>query len=70
MRLEADDDDVHRTALTKTGKVEPNGDIVSGRLRCFNNDVVFGVVRPAGPDAEGVFYRNGIADEMLFVHGA
>jgi homogentisate 1,2-dioxygenase len=30
--------------------------------------VVFGVVRPAQPMPEGQFYRNGIADEMLFVH--
>ena len=30
--------------------------------------MVFGVVRPAQSMPDGTFYRNGIADEMLFVH--
>ena len=43
--------------------------MISGRIPLyFNSDVIFGVVRPAGPMPEGVFYRNGVADEMLFVH--
>nr|MBA2381526.1 homogentisate 1,2-dioxygenase [Chloroflexota bacterium] len=67
--LEAADDGLHRHRLTKTGAVEPKGDIVSGRIPLyFNNDVVFGIVRPAEAQPEGRFYRNGIADEMLFVH--
>src|ERR687891_757366 len=69
IRLEAADDDLHRHRLTKTGGIEPSGDIVSGRVPLyFNQDVVFGVVRPAQSMPDGVFYRNGVADEMLFVH--
>ena len=34
----------------------------------FNHDVVMGIVRPAGPMEPGRFYRNGVADEMLYVH--
>ena len=50
-------------------RVEPEGDVVSGRIPLyFNNDVVFGVVRPAESMPESRFYRNGIADEMLYVH--
>ena len=30
--------------------------------------MVFGIVRPAQAMPENRFYRNGIADEMLFVH--
>ncbi|GAC1664294.1 MAG: homogentisate 1,2-dioxygenase [Candidatus Limnocylindrales bacterium] len=67
--LEAADDDLHRHRLTKTGAVEPRGDIVSGRIPLyFNHDVVFGIVRPAASMPDDRFYRNGIADEMLFVH--
>ena len=69
VRLEAADDDLHRHRLTNTGGLEPKGDIVTGRVPLyFNNDVVFGVVRPAESMPEGTFYRNGVADEMLFVH--
>ncbi len=67
--LKAADDGLHRHRLTKTGAVEPKGDVVTGRIPLyFNHDVVFGIVRPAGPMPENRFYRNGIADEMLFVH--
>ena len=69
VELEAADDDLHRHRLTKTGGVEPRGDAISGRIPLyFNNDVIFGVIRPAEAMPEGRFYRNGIADEMLFVH--
>ncbi len=69
IRLEAVDDPVHRHRLVKTGAVEPNGDVIGGRLPLFfNSDVVMGVVRAARGMAEGTFYRNGEADEMLFVH--
>jgi homogentisate 1,2-dioxygenase len=68
-RPEEVDDGVHRHRLVKTGGVEPGGDIVTGRVPLFfNNDVVMGVVRPAHGQPEGVFYRNGEADELLFVH--
>ena len=69
VQLQAADEDVHRHHLTKTGGLEPRGDAISGRIPLyFNNDVVFGVVRPEGPMPAGTFYRNGIADEMLYVH--
>ncbi len=69
IRLEAADDGLHRHRLTKTGDVAPKGDAITGRVPLyFNNDVVFGIVRPAEPMPENRFYRNGIADEMLFVH--
>ena len=69
IRLEAATEKVHRHHLTKTGGVEPKGDAITGRVPLyFNSDVVFGVVRPAEAMPEGTFYRNGVADEMLFVH--
>jgi homogentisate 1,2-dioxygenase len=65
--LEAWEDAPHRHHQVNTKDVEPGGDGVSGRLPLFfNADVVFGVVRPAEPMTR--FYRNGEADEMLFVH--
>ena len=67
--LEAADEPAHRHHLTKTGALEPKGDAISGRIPLyFNRDVVFGIVRPAEPMPVGTFYRNGIADEMLYVH--
>src|SRR6478736_5269706 len=69
VELVAADDGLHRHRLTKTGAVPTKGDAISGRIPLyFNNDVVFGVVRPAEPMPPGTFYRNGIADEMLYVH--
>jgi homogentisate 1,2-dioxygenase len=60
---------VHRHHLTKTGAVEPKGDAISGRIPLyFNNDVIFGIVRPAEAMPVNQFYRNGVADEMLFIH--
>jgi len=47
IELVAADDGLHRHRLTKTGAVTPNGDAISGRIPLyFNNDVVFGIVRP------------------------
>ncbi len=69
VRLVAADDGLHRHRLVNTGRVDPWGDVVSGRIPMFfNNDVVFGIVRPAEAVAPGTFYRNGVADEMLYVH--
>ena len=65
--LETWSDAPHRHYLVNTKNVEPNGDAVSGRVPLFfNSDVTFGVVRPAEPMTR--YYRNGEADEMLFVH--
>ena len=67
--IEEADDGVHRHRLVKTADLPPSGDAISGRVPLFfNGDVVMGVIRPAVPMAEGRFYRNGEADEMLYVH--
>lgn len=59
----------HRHRLLKTGGLQPRGDVVTGRIPLlFNADVTMGVVLPAEPLPEGTFYRNGEADELLFVH--
>jgi homogentisate 1,2-dioxygenase len=69
IRLEAADDGLHRHRLTKTADLPIRGDVVTGRVPLyFNADVVFGIVRPAEAQPPGRFYRNGIADEMLYVH--
>src|SRR5215211_2920867 len=69
IKLEAADEKAHRHHLTKTGAVEPKGDAISGRIPLyFNSDVIFGIVRPAEAMPENQFYRNGVADEMLFIH--
>jgi homogentisate 1,2-dioxygenase len=67
--LDEADDGFHHHRLINTGGVEPRGDIIGGRIPLFfNNDIAMGVVRPAHGQPEGVFYRNGEADELLFVH--
>jgi homogentisate 1,2-dioxygenase len=67
--IEAADDPAHRHHLVKAWGLEPKGDVVTGRVPLFfNRDVVMGIVRPEGPMAAGLFYRNGVADEMLYVH--
>ncbi len=69
VKIEAADEDVHRHHLVNAWGLEPRGDVVTGRTPLFfNHDVVMGIVRPAGPMADGLFYRNGVADEMLYVH--
>ncbi len=66
---EAIDDGLHRHRLVKTGAVTAGGNIVDGRLALFfNSDVLMGIVRPTEPLPKNTFYRNGEADEMLFVH--
>ncbi len=67
--LEEADDGIHRHRLINTAGVPPKGDVVTGRIPLFfNADLTFGVVRPAEPMPETVFYRNGEADELLYVH--
>jgi homogentisate 1,2-dioxygenase len=42
---------------------------VTGRIPLFfNSDVTMGVARPAEAMPDGTFYRNGEADELLYVH--
>jgi homogentisate 1,2-dioxygenase len=69
LELEEADDGYHHHRLIDSAGVEPRGDAVTGRIPLFfNNDVVMGVVRPAQAMPETVFYRNGEADEMLYIH--
>ncbi|MBF6605035.1 MAG: homogentisate 1,2-dioxygenase [Chloroflexi bacterium] len=69
VRLDEAVDGLHRHRLTKTGAVQPGGDAIGGRIPLyFNADVVMGIVRPDESMPEDRFYRNGEADEMLFVH--
>ena len=69
VRLEAADDGMHRHRLVKTGAVPAGGNVIEGRVPLFfNSDVVMGVVRPTEELPDNLFYRNGEADEMLFVH--
>ncbi|MFZ0391963.1 MAG: homogentisate 1,2-dioxygenase [Calditrichia bacterium] len=57
----------HRHRHLETFKFEPKGNWVTGRrLLAFNNDVALMSVRP---EKEGeFFYRNGVGDEVIFVH--
>ncbi len=67
--LDEADDGVHRHRLIDTAGLPAHGDAITGRVPLFfNADVTVGVVRPADPMPETVFYRNGEADEMLFIH--
>jgi homogentisate 1,2-dioxygenase len=51
----------------KTGDLPRNGDPVTGRVPVLaNNDVTLWRCRPNQP--QGEFYRNAIAEEILFVH--
>ncbi len=62
------DGEEHRHRHLETMKFEPKGNWVSGRrLLAFNNDVA---LISAVPEKQGdFFYRNGIGDEVIFVHG-
>jgi homogentisate 1,2-dioxygenase len=63
------DDGVHRHRLVKTAAVAAGGNIVEARMPLFfNSDVLMGIVRPTENLPDNLFYRNGEADEMLFVH--
>lgn len=59
--------EVHRHHHFKTGPLPKAGDPVAGRKTLmFNHEVAIGVVRPA--EKMDYFYRNAMADEVLFVH--
>jgi homogentisate 1,2-dioxygenase len=63
------DDGYHHHRLIKTGGVSAGGNVVEGRMPLFfNNDVLMGVAQPDADLPENTFYRNGEADELLFVH--
>jgi homogentisate 1,2-dioxygenase len=68
-KLDEADDDAHRHRLVNTEDLKPAGDPISGRVPLFfNADVVMGVARPVQAMPANMFYRNGQADEMVFVH--
>ncbi|HWQ16065.1 MAG TPA: homogentisate 1,2-dioxygenase [Roseiflexaceae bacterium] len=63
----------HRHRHVKTKQLEPGGDPVSGRrVLMFNRDVALAVAAPRGPmvnaTGEPYFYKNGVNDELLFIH--
>ena len=67
--IEGADDGLHHHRLINTAAVPPGGDAITGRQPLFfNGDIVMGVARPSESMPDGIFYRNGEADEMLFVH--
>jgi homogentisate 1,2-dioxygenase len=67
--VEEADDGYQHHRLVDTAGLKAKGDVITGRVPLFfNNDVVLGVVLPAEAMPETVFYRNGEADEMLYVH--
>src|SRR6185437_6898788 len=51
----------------KSGRMQPAGDPISGRVPMLvNSDVMIARCRPAESQAE--LYRNATADEVLFIH--
>ncbi|GAB4326949.1 MAG: homogentisate 1,2-dioxygenase [Calditrichia bacterium] len=57
----------HRHRHLETFRFEPKGDWVTGRrLLAFNNEVALFSVAPA--EEGDYFYRNGVGDELVFVH--
>ena len=69
IRLDPVDDGLNHHRLVKTDALTAGGNVVEHRLPLFfNNDVVMGVARPTESLPENFFYRNGEADEMLFIH--
>jgi homogentisate 1,2-dioxygenase len=67
--VEEADDGSHHHSLVKTRELTPAGDVITGRIPLyFNGDVEMGVALPAETQPDGTYYRNGEADEMLFVH--
>ena len=65
--LKPAEDGVHRHRHLETFKFKPEGNWVFGRKAiAFNNDVALKIAVPN--EAGNFFYRNGIADEIIFVH--
>lgn len=59
--------DSYRHHHLRSKNLTARGDVVSGRTPLlFNSDVCLSLARPAAP--MDYFYRNGQADELLFVH--
>jgi homogentisate 1,2-dioxygenase len=78
-KIEAIDDKVDRIIIEeweesslrpyhfRTKDLQPEGDVLTGRKPImYNNDFVMTVCRPA--DKMNYFYKNAIADEVIFIH--
>jgi homogentisate 1,2-dioxygenase len=69
MQAQLADDGYHHHRLIKTGGMNAGGNVVDGRIPLFfNSDVLMGIAQPSDDLPANVFYRNGEADELLFVH--
>jgi homogentisate 1,2-dioxygenase len=67
LELHAAKDKTHRHHHLETYKFEPFGDWVFGRqYLAYNNDLVLATSSPISET--DFFYKNGVADEILFVH--
>jgi homogentisate 1,2-dioxygenase len=67
MQLTAAEDRVHRHRHLETFKFLPEGNWLTGRKAiAFNNDVAFYTARPT--EQADFYYRNGVYDEIIFVH--
>jgi homogentisate 1,2-dioxygenase len=65
--IETVEEPVLRHHHLKSGHMRPAGDPITGRVPLLTNaDVTLLRCRPAAPQAE--LYRNGAADEIVFVH--
>ncbi|MEE9117535.1 MAG: homogentisate 1,2-dioxygenase [Calditrichia bacterium] len=67
VELQPTKDQTYRHHHLETFKLDPYGDWVFGRqYLAFNNDLVMATTSPV--KNTDFFYKNGIADEILFVH--
>ncbi len=67
LELKSAKDKSHRHHHLETFKFEPFGDWVFGRqYLAFNNDLILAICSPV--NNVDFFYKNGMADEILFVH--
>lgn len=66
-RIERAEQPALRHHHLKSGKMPAKGDPITGRVPLFTNaDVTLWRCRPSQPQQE--LYRNGLADEILFIH--
>jgi len=67
VNIETASEPVLRHHHVKTKDLKPAGNVITGRVPLFvNDDVIMSRCRPAQAQTE--LYRNGAADEVIFVH--
>lgn len=67
LKVKAAEDRTHRHRHLETFKFPAQGNFLSGRKAiAFNNDVAIFTARPV--EQADFFYRNGMCDEVIFVH--